>query len=238
MAKYQAESRFIASIYPGDLEIIVRPHGHDPNPNKGRSTRYWIKPVPRDGKAEVLEVLDAFESILDVAGSAESRRQLFNPRTVDCDNIVRDLMLNWCGRLTNLPQGGSLGIKVIGRSEVPTQADLKEMKEGLSRTYQQWFIEGEQFYRQNDWKSIRKIHRDAAIWLGEKKLWAEPELAAKDMIELIPCMACYELINPNAFVCSKCGVRLKALPPHLQELNPGSDLELLTRPAPGQPAAA
>src|SRR5271170_1378595 len=62
MAKYQADTIVIASVWPGNLEAKILYHGPDPDPHSGRATKYWIEPVERGSRPpyKLLEVFDSF----------------------------------------------------------------------------------------------------------------------------------------------------------------------------------
>src|ERR1051326_8721952 len=105
MAKYTADSKYLASIYPGELEVIRFSVGPEPTETRldkngrpvrnGFSTSYHIPPFnlarnqrPKDlpdnvkyaNGAYVLEVTDGFELVEDAAQSAEVGRKIRNPK--------------------------------------------------------------------------------------------------------------------------------------------------------------
>lgn len=209
MAKYSADTRYIASIYPGKLTPVGLPFGAHPSPKSGRFTIYCIDPVERGSRPgfKVIEVTDMFQNVLDVAekGASGKAKWLSNP--VDVDSIVQNLLRVWNGNMANMPQGGGLGIRQISNS-VPTQQDLREMKEELTTCYEFLFQEGERLHRESDWKSITGEMRNAAAWLNRDRTWSKPSMASETKM----CPACVQVIPATAAVCFHCGSQIAALP--------------------------
>lgn len=216
MAKYTAEVRYIASIWPGKLERVTLYHGPSPNVHSKRATGYELQPVPRGGKAFVLEVADGFENVFDptAIGNKSSDRRRSSP--IDSAETVRVLVNHWGGNIVDMPPGGGLGIReIIGT--IPQKQELEQMRSELTLFAEFQFQKGELHHRQNQWKEITQTMRDCANWLEKDVLWANPASAS----ELINCVACGELVKPKAAVCKHCGYQLRALPPEIAALNQG-----------------
>ena len=214
MGKYVAESVTIASIWPGKLPPLQKYVGEHPRDTRGRCTTYELEPVPRGGKTFTLEVYDGFESVRDWIESAEQGTQIVKSNPVDCREIAENLVREWAGNFVDVPANAGLGIKII-RGSVPHVDELRDMKEELSRFANWQFQKAEQHARLNEWKEISETMRVCAKWLGQDRIWSEPQKAG----ELTACAACRETISSLASVCPKCGTKLKALPPELAALN-------------------
>lgn len=201
MAKYTAESKFIASIYPGKLERLTRSHGTDPNPRSGRCTVYWIPPVSRHTRPgwKTLEVPDAFENILDVPKSSETRGKVWASSPVSCEEIIQDILTKWTGNMVGVPEGAAPGVmQIVGT--VPTTAELAHLK-AIQTNYFEWrFQQGEELHKKNQWNLISETMRDAAIWLGHERIWASPEQSSNT----IKCPECKQLIPADATTCFQC----------------------------------
>ena len=214
MAKYSAESTFIASIYPGELDAISLNHGPKPEVNSPRRTTYKLKPVKRGEKPYVIEVSDAFENILDPTKSAAQGRKFWSSAIVPYREICDNLISVWAGNMVGVPTGAGFGIMEVPNT-LPTQAQLRQMMDRQTAFAEWAFQEGEKCNRENNWKDIRDCWRVMAIWLGKKALWANPESAST----LVNCPACRTLIDPEAAVCATCGTVVRALPESIAHLN-------------------
>lgn len=222
MAKYTADSKFIASIWPGELPIIRKYVGVHPNPRSGRCTPYQLKPVSRGGKPFCLEVSDAFENRPNPVKAAENNpgdrigsSMAFDSVIVPCEEILANLLQEWTGGMIDMPIGGGMGIMAINGT-VPTQAEHEQMMGELTIMFEHLFQEGERFHRQNEWKSITGFMRLSAEWLGHERIWSTPQRS----VDTIACPNCRQNISSQAFLCQHCGLKLKALPPELAALNP------------------
>jgi hypothetical protein len=216
VAKYTADVRYIASIWPGKLEPVTLYHGPSPDVHSRRATQYKLTPVTRTGRPCVIEVADAFENVFNpmAAGNSSADRQASKP--VDSQETVDNLLRIWAGGIIGVPPGAAPGIiQIIGT--VPQRAELDRMREQQTIFAEWGFQQGELHHRQNQWKEITQTMRDMAIWLEKDVLWANPAAAS----ELVNCVACGELVKPQAAVCRHCGMRLKALPPEIEALNAG-----------------
>lgn len=215
MGKYIADTTSIASIYPGFTEPIRRDHSPDSNPNKGTSTWYRLKPVKKGGKAFVLEVSDCFEHKKDVCKSIDRGRITMEITPISVEEVCDDLLKHWVGNIVGLPHGALPGIMKI-RGTVPQQEELEQMRAQQQAYMEYYFAEGERIYQSNE--GVHKISpksKMAAEYLGRPTLWSHP---AKSTDE-VPCRACRKTIAADAYVCSHCGTRLKALPPDLAAFN-------------------
>lgn len=223
MAKYTAESIWIASIYPGIVQPITKYHGPHPSPRSARATVYRLKPVQRGGKPFLLEVSDAFENVPNPMKAAESMKSerigstmVFDSSPVACEEIVENLLQEWAGGMVGLPPGAAPGIiRLIGT--VPTQDERERMTQQQTILYEYLFQEGERLYRQSDWKGITQTMRDAAVWLGHERIWSTPAKSS----ESVNCPGCNEVISSAAAVCKHCGTRIKELPGEIAALNKG-----------------
>lgn len=216
MAKYTAEVRYIASIWPGKLEPITLYHGPSPVVSSKRSTQYKLQPVARGLKPFVLEVADGFENVFDPMTIGSNSSQRMRSKPVDGAETVNVLIKHWAGNIVDMPPGGGMGIReIIGT--VPQKQELEQMREELTVFCEYKFQQGEQHHRQNQWKEITQTMRDCASWLEKDTIWANPASAS----ELINCVACGELVKPRASVCKHCGYQLRALPPEIAALNQG-----------------
>lgn len=224
MAKYVAESVWIASIYPGAMPPITKNVGPKPSPRSERATVYRLKPVPRDRwkKPHLLEVTDAFENVPNPIKAAESNRgdriganMVFDTSPVPCEEIAANLIQEWAGNMVGIPPGASPGImQIVGTT--PTEAELEQLFRMQSLFFEYLFQEGEKLARVHDYKGITQTMRDASVWLGHERVWSVPQ----DSKAVSNCPACTKVINAAALVCEHCGTRVKALPPELAALNP------------------
>lgn len=231
MAKYTAESKYIASIYPGHLDPLRISVGPNPqvDSRNGFCTVYAIPPVKRGEKPQaklpanvkfvngcyVLEVSDSFEKKVDNGETMSQGRTVWTTSPVSCDWIVANILDYWTGHMINVPNGMKPGIMEIANTS-PTQAERERM-EADQRAFFEWcFAEGERLDRDKNWKDITEPMRLACDWLGYKRSWANPA----EVGSTINCPACQESIHESAAVCRYCGTRLKALPEHIAALNP------------------
>lgn len=232
MARYVADSIYIASIYPGRLERIKLYHGSNPKAGSGRATVYCLPPVPREGRPEipedltnvkavkqggrhfvVLEVSDSFENILNPLRSAESGVKVWDSGPVPCEEIVRTLIQHWTGNLMGVPPGAAPGVMVITNS-APSQQETEHMLKMQNAFYEYMFQEGERLARENDWKHITETMRDACDWLGHKRNWAHPG----NSNSTINCPECKQPILADANVCYHCRTRLRPVSSELAAL--------------------
>ncbi len=245
MAKYVAESRVIASIYPGTVERITLYHGHDPKPTKGRATSYWLPPIPKNkspfpaGQEErdafeaklkshnvtvkkvngswvaLLEVSDAFESVFNVLKS-ESVGKL---AAFDTNPVDCDQIANF---LIHQWAENMVGIPagaspgiMIIAGTVPTVEEQKQMLTMQTAFYTDRFQQAETLIAQNQYRELTQVMKDAAVYLDHARTWASPGLST----QTINCPACRQVLPDDAMVCHHCGLRVKALTPELAALN-------------------
>lgn len=221
MAKYVAESKWIASIYPGKLWPITKYVGPHPNPRTARATVYKLNPVPRGGKPSLLEVTDAFQNVPNPMKAAESMKtdrigsnMVFDSAPVACEEICENLIQEWAGAMVGLPAGARPGIMVIVGT-VPMQAEMKQLVEQQTVFCEYLFQEGERLARVNDWKGITQTMRDSAVWLGHERIWSSPAKSS----DVVQCPACRQVIPSDASVCHHCGTRVKAMSAELAAMN-------------------
>lgn len=229
MASYRPDVKFIASIYPGPMPVIQRAYGitpHDTGKGASRSTTFRLEPVPRGGKPFVLEVYDSFESIIDVMGlqgnTARAGEKPRIPKPVPVETIVADLLNIWTGGLFNVPNGAAPGIIEIVNS-APTQAEIAKMNKMQTLYFSFLFNEAEKIFRGDKtalgaWTDIIPNMRLAADWLGEKRVWSDPEAIRN----LEPCPVCKSLIQKEVYRCPSCQTVLRALPAELAKLQPSA----------------
>ncbi len=215
MAKWAADTRYIASIYPGDLEAVAYNHGPSPDRTKGRRTVYRLTPVPRETARTrpcVIEVADGFEDVLNPMGGSFGNK--YQPKPVDADETVRCLLQHWTGNMVGVPAGASPGIILIANT-FPTKAEMERMFE-MQTLYFEWgYQEGERLHRENSWKEITAAMKIGAAWLGKDTIWSNPARVS----EMVNCPACGEEIQPKVAVCKHCRTRLRALPKEIAILN-------------------
>lgn len=222
MAKYIADSLYIASIYPGELEPVRRNYGPSrQSTGKGaeRSTCFRLTPIVRGSKPGycIIEVTDSFEDVIDLsqiqnstAGSVHKPKAL---KPVPVETIVADVLAIWTGGLFNVPQGAKPGIMQIAGT-VPTQNELREMTLTQTLYFEYLFAEGERLDQQKDWKDITGVMRLAAEWLGHRRAWSHRAIAADSS----PCPICTAMVPNAAYVCPSCGKVIRALPAELAAL--------------------
>ena len=228
MAKYVADMKCIASIYPGQLQDQRRSYGpsrESSGPKAQRSTLFHLDPVPRGSKPPycVIEVYDSFEDVLDVMNQSGSQGGNTGPRPriqkpVPVDTIIADLLTAWTGGLYNVPPGAKPGvIEIIG--SVPTQAERRQMEEQQAAYFEYWFGQGEALYRGDpttiqNYKTYTTEMRLAAEWLGRQRPWSDVSLAA----QLVACKWCTSLVPEQAIFCPQCQKQLQAVPPEMMAL--------------------
>ena len=225
MAKYVADTAYIASIYPGELEPIRRSYG--PTRESGgksavRSTLFELPPVPRGSKPPyaILEVSDCFEDVMDVMSqsghSGGPRPRL--PKPVAVETIVDDLIGRWTGGIFNVPAGAKPGVmRIVGT--VPTQREMRQMEEQQGAYFEYWFGQGEGLFRGdpttvNNYKTYTTEMRLAAEWLGRSRPWSDPRAAA----ETESCPFCTSIISRIAIFCPQCNRQVREIPAHLAAL--------------------
>jgi hypothetical protein len=215
MAKWTPDIKFIASIYPGELDSVPLNHGPSPQPRTPRRTVYKLTPVPRD-KARtnpcVIEVRDGFEDVIDLMGAQTGRKTM--PKPVDSAETVACLLKYWTGSMVGVPPGATPGIIEIANT-VPTQAEFRQMFEIQTAYFEFLFQTGERLNRENNWKEITGAMRIGAEWLGRDSDWSNPARVT----EMVACPACGELIMPKMAVCKHCHTRLRALPKEIAAFN-------------------
>ncbi len=215
MAKWAADTRYIASIYPGELETIAYNHGPAPDRTKGRRTVYKLRPVPREEARTrpcIIEVSDAFEDVLNPMGGGMGEKWTFKP--VDADETVNCLLRHWTGNMVGVPAGAIPGIIQIANT-IPTKAEHERMMEAQTAYFEWGFQEGERLHRENNWKEITGAMKIGASWLGKDVIWANPAKVS----EMVNCPACGGMIQPKVSICLHCGTKLRALPRELAALN-------------------
>jgi len=221
MAKWVADTRYIASIYPGELDSIALNHGPSPNRSKGRRTVYKLTPVPKETmrtKPCVIEVVDGFEDVINLMGIQQGDPKM--PKPVDSKETVENLLRYWTGNMVGVPTGAAPGIIEIVNT-IPSIAEMKRMVE-MQTLYFEWgFQNGERLHRENNWKEITGAMKLGAEWLGRDVIWANPAQVS----EMVKCPACEQLIAPRVAICHHCGTKLRALPKELAALNRQPDLD-------------
>ncbi len=245
MAKYIAESRVIASVYPGQLTPIRRNYGASPQgqgKTAERSTLFSLPPCrdsrgnpSRKAKPVTLVIHDSFESVLDVmatgqivGGSKNQKAYLAKP--VPVEEIIADLLKEWTGGLFNVPLGASPGVIEIANT-VPSASELNHMLAVQTAYFEYWFNTGEAIQR-GDKSSIENYGRHtpemilAAEWLGEVRNWSNPSMARN----LDPCPWCQTLISTLAIFCPNCAKQVRQVPPELAALSSQPTVQ------PGSPA--
>jgi hypothetical protein len=89
----------------------------------------------------------------------------------------------------------------IAAGEKPTQAELVEAKNRLTATMQKFLQQGDLLYAgdQKDRNQLSTIHRKAATFLGQYRLWDVTP------VQMIDCKFCFAKVNPAAAKCNSCG---------------------------------
>lgn len=228
MSRYTADVRYIASIYPGNLQAQILHHGPSTDPRNGRATRYWIPPVPKKEKPEipeyvtnvkavkvecpnigvrwcaVLEVSDSFENVPDVSSIANGGKMQWTLAPVDCDQIATYLWNYWAGHFVGLPVGAAPGIMIVS-GEVPKIDEMLKMIHMQQAFYEHRLLQGDKCQREGNWKEFTEEMRDAARYLGKTRDWAGGVISGD-------CFACKQPIPPDAYICHHCGYQIKPLP--------------------------
>ncbi len=225
MARFEADRRYICSIYPGTLTPVRRHYGVSVaglGPSRAASsTLFQLKPVPRSicqKSPFVLVVEDSFEQIPNFLGQRGER----TPRLVPCEEIVQDLLTQWVGGLFNVPPGARPGVGEISNS-VPSVAEMSGLMTQQTSYFEYWFLQGEAIAKQDEGtikvhgSQITPMMRLAADWLGEKRNWSDPKIAR----DAVSCPFCKVSIPGDAFVCANCGKTVKELTPELARLAMG-----------------
>lgn len=219
MGKYIAESRYIASIWPGQMEGIQMHHGPSMNPKDGTSTWYRLKPFKKERGSKlayVIEVNDSFEHAKNELKSADQGHKVTDLNPVYADEIVQSLIKYWTGNYVGIPHEAKPGIMEIANS-VPTQAELAQMQSQQNAFMEYWYLEGQRIAIDPSigMKGIPPMSKLAAEYLGRKTNWSHPA----ESLTMVNCPACKTAIPEDSYVCSGCGTKLKALPPELAQLN-------------------
>lgn len=221
MSKYQAEIRYIASIYPGKIAPITKFVGPSMNPRDGRATVYWMPSIKRDEKPSdkrdgkkqqnltilkvgyqhiaVLSVADSFENVLDPLqlGTGLKTADTYKPLPVSCDELARDLISHWAGNMVGLPPGASPGIMVCANL-TPTQDELSRMVLMQTAYFEHRLQEADNLANENRHRFITDEMKTAAIWLGKDRSWATPSA------NLGKCKWCMATMPSEAIVCQIC----------------------------------
>lgn len=221
MSRYQADSKFVCSIYPGELPAFKSMTGPDAPVNSPRCQVFHHPGVAKGGKPMVVEIKDSFENVFDVQGSTH-RRQAKMAKPVTCEEITRNLLNYWAGNMVDVPPGIGPGIMEIANS-APTTAELEHMNSMQTAFFEYMFSMGEKHFLAKTFKEISKPMFLAAEWFGRTVNWASTTAAAN----LVPCGACKQQIPSDASVCHICGTKLKALPKEIaMAVGAGSDAEI------------
>lgn len=220
MGKYQSNSKYLCSVYPGVLPEIVRNYGTNPDAKQGRRSVFRFKPVDRFAKKQaerydVMEIIDSWENIPNPSKPVQNKgRMPFDSGPVPCDEIVRDIMNVWCGSILGLPTGVVPGIMEIANS-VPTEAEKIELDRRQAAFAQYMLQEGDRLNTEKRMKEITNAMRESARWLQQHRDWADPSAAA----DKVPCPACTQLVSNVQAVCHHCRTQIKALPAEIAALN-------------------
>jgi hypothetical protein len=229
MIKFQTESIFIVSIYPGKLKPILKHHGleptlfrHDGTPTP-RTTIYELVPVPAGAPPHIIEVHDGFERTIDL-----DLKPSANP--VDCRAIAHSLVNTWAAGIPNLPEGARRGIAISDVSN-PSQEFLDNLRVAQN-AYFEWFYNQASFLAKNNHADmVTDEMKLAAKYLDREEVWSNPNLIQT----LVPCPACGEKIISTAVKCRFCSTILRALPEDLARLNPGSKPGIIPKLPGGSP---
>jgi hypothetical protein len=228
MARYIADCRFLASIYPGPLPVIRRNYGSSVNGEGAgatRSTAFELKPVPRGEDPFVLQIFDSFEEVMDIAGLSAMTGIPKRPRIskpVSVESIVADLLKHWTGGLSNVPNGAMPGIIELRPMKVelrkysedgtlpgPNRTELAQMTDQQTRYFEFLFAEGERLNDQKNWQEITDTMRLAADWLGFERVWSHRAIAR----DTYACPLCTKIISLAAVFCPECKQQLLTIPP-------------------------
>lgn len=200
MSRYQEESVCVASIYPGQLEIINLPYGPNPDPKRGgRNTRFEMKPVKKGGRPFVKSISDVFQSIVDTTESQAVGKVVMGARQVDCHQIANSLVERWTAHIPGVPPGGAPGVIKIANT-VCRPGELQQMRE-MQAIYFEWhFQEAERWHQQGKWKMITSEMKLAAVYLDRKTPWSDMSYSAG----MVECPHCGEGIKSYVTVCRHC----------------------------------
>jgi hypothetical protein len=218
MARYEAEHRYIASIYPGRVEPQRRHYGlsrESLGPRANRSTLFELEPVPRGEAPFILRVTDSFEDVLDVLGQSgtEGGHKPKLTKPVGADDVVRDLLSCWTGGLFNVPSDAKPGIIEIAGTR-PAAGEMVQMLQQQTVYFEFLFNEGERLHKANEWKEITDVMRLGAEWLQRNVIWANRSMAA----DSVPCPLCTTIIPGAAVFCPQCRQQIRALPAEIAAL--------------------
>ena len=206
MGKYVASEKYICSIFPGPMPEVRMGHGPTPNPRDGNLTVYQLKPVKKGDKPFVLKVSDSFEHPVDALKTAEQGRTIYDTNLVTCEEITNALLRHWVGNMVGLPHGALPGIMEI-ISEVPKQAELRQLEEQQQAYMEYMFMEGERIARDKSVDQISPPMKLAAEHLGRERLWSHPAQSLKT----VSCEHCRQQIPDDATLCHHCGGRQEAV---------------------------
>lgn len=209
MAKVVLEKVYIASIHPSKTDAVILPHGATMRKEEGRSTKYELKPVPREkmNKPFLLEVTDAYESVLDNTNTNGT----FVARPVDVNQIADWLVNHWAGNMTDCPSPGIM--KIIGT--VPQQAELEELARRQTAYSEHMFERAEMLVFERRSKFITQQMRDAAIWLRRERNWVNQSISEQTE----KCPACRQDMPIDAYICHHCGTKVRKFPENIEVLN-------------------
>ena len=227
MARYEAEARYIASIFPSETEKIMQYHGPRQETTSSRCTVYHLPKVVKGEEPEIephmkhnvktikigarewcaiMEITDGFENIPDIQPEAMGRgRNTFLARPVACERIASNLLTIWVGSITGLPTGATPGIIQI-QGTVPTQAEIHKMKSAQQQFYEVRLAEGDRLFNEKNMRAISQQMKDAAIYLGRERTWS----GSYGVVGTTDCPHCFESVNPRATVCPHCQRDIKA----------------------------
>lgn len=234
MARYIADVRFIASIYPGKLPDIRRNYGKTLD-GEGfgveRSTLFHLEPVKRGDKPFILPVYDSFESVLNIfelsalKGQAQKPRM---PKPVRCQDIMADILKEWTGGLHNVPAGAMPGVGEVSllpsqlkefnsSGKMPAglaQDELSQLESQQTLYFEYLFTEGERLHKEANWKEITETMRLAADWLGYQREWSHRAIARDSG----PCPLCTSIIPNAAIFCPHCHQQVRAMPAEIAKV--------------------
>jgi hypothetical protein len=198
MSKQILDSKYICSIYPGDLPPMKFYQGESPNPASPRCVTYEMKGVPKGSEPAVIEVSDAFENVHDILASTRKRRA-FSSKIVPCERTTNNILQHWAGNMVGVPTGMGPGIMEIANS-APTTAEIAELERRQTAFFEFMFAEGERLMADKRMKEITQPMVLAAEWLQRKTTWA-----SATFVNTTPCRHCKQDIPQDASVCYVCG---------------------------------
>jgi len=215
MGQFKPNSLYIASIYPGRRERIIKPFGPTMHRSDGTSTSFELKPVKKGGKPYVIEVPDMFQHSKDPLKTANQGKQAFSLDPVPCEEIAAELVRVWGENIPDLPFGAGPGIMIL-IGTTPQQHEVETMKAMLQAYCEHYFLDGERIARDVGMHGINAEHKLAADYLERPRNWSHPGRA----LEMIPCPLCKKAIAADSIICGECGTRLKEVPKQYADLNP------------------